>query len=376
MYRIILEKIKKILEKDNPPIILILGLRQTGKSTLAQTVSRDKPVVKFDFDLLSDINEFTRQNRHSLALFAKKYAQHILIIDEIQKSPEAVGIVKYLYDTYKLKILLTGSSEIKIRRGVGDSLAGRLWEFKLYPLTFEEINRQIGLSFNHRLEFNNFEQNQQLLLRSLVFGTLPQLENLSPEAYPDYLNNLVNGLLSKDMMEISGTKKSAQVFHLARLLAMQVGQIVNFNELAQLTEFSRISVVNYVEIFKQMGLVVAADPISFNKREAITKRTKIYFTDLGIRNSLIGDFSDWEGRQDKGPLLENAVFMGMKRRLEYGGQPYELGFFRSEYGSEIDIVKKVNKREESYEVKTGRKNNRKKKKVAGINFDIAQKYLY
>lgn len=376
MYRIILEKIKKTLEKKNPPIILILGLRQTGKSTLAQTVSQGKPVIKFNFDLLSDINEFTRQNRHSLALFAKKYAKHILIIDEIQKSPEAVGIVKYFYDAYKLKILLTGSSEIKIRRGIGDSLAGRLWEFKLYPLTLEEINRQISLSFNPRLEFNNFEKNQQLLLRSLVFGTLPQLENLSPEAYPDYLNNLINGLLSKDLMEISGTKKPAQVFHLARLLAMQIGQIVNFNELAQSTELSRISIVNYVEIFKQMGLVVSADPISFNKREAITKRTKIYFTDLGIRNSLIGNFSDWEGRQDKGPLLENAVFIGMKRRLEYNGQSYELGFFRSEYGSEIDIVKKAGKKEESYEIKVGRKNNRKRKKVQEINLEIAQKYLY
>ena len=376
MYRKVLHAVNTLLNRDNPPIVMILGLRQVGKTTLARTACGDRPSVFFNFDLISDIAEFTGRDRHSLALFSRRYSDHIIVVDEVQKSPEATGIIKHLHDTYGLPFLLTGSSEVRIRKGIGDSLAGRLREIRLYPLSLEEIDVQRQLPFDARKEFNNYEYNQQTLLRYLVYGSLPHLENIPEEEYADYLRGLMNGLLSRDILEISAIRKPAQVYHLARLLAMQIGQIVNFNELAENTHLSRISVVNFIEIFEQMGLVVRAAPISTNKRESITKRTKIYFTDTGIRNSLINDFSPFESRPDRGQLLENAVFMGLKRSLEYSDNPYELGFFRSEYGSEIDIVKKVPENEELFEVKIGKRKSRKGLDATYITLDTAQKYLY
>lgn len=375
MYRKVLENTQKILSREKPPIVLVIGLRQVGKSTLAQTLCQGKPTVRFNFDLLSDISEFTSQNRNTLDRFAKKYSGHIIIVDEVQKSQEAIGIIKHLYDTYGLKFVLTGSSEIKIRRGIGDSLAGRVREIKLYPLSFEEINIQKDLGFTPGEEFVNYEQNQNLLLKYLVYGSLPQLLNIPETDYGNYLDDLTNSLLSKDVMEIAGTRKPAQIFQLAKLLAVQIGQIVNYNELASETNISRISVVNYIEIFEQMGLIIRANPISTNKYESITKRTKIYFTDLGIRNSLVNNFNEFNRRTDKGQLLENAVYTGVKRSLDYHGFKYELGFFRSQYGSEIDIVRKSDDKEELFEIKVGRK-LRIRKNVTYIDFDSAQKYLY
>lgn len=376
MYRQLLKRIKEKVLQPNHPILLIYGHRQVGKTTLAKSVCEGKELVSFNFDLLSDINEFTKQDRHSLSLFAKKYKNYVVFVDEVQKSPEAVGIIKYLYDNFRLSFLLTGSSEIKIRRGIGDSLAGRVEEFRLYPLSLSEIDIQNGLNFDKKEEFSNYEFNQSFLYKYLVYGSLPQLLNIGENQYGEYLKDFSNNLLSKDVLEIGGSKKPVQVFHLAKLLALQIGSIVNYNELAQNTGLSRVTVLNYIDIFEQMGLVVKADPISTNAREAITKRAKIYFTDLGIRNSLIDDFSSYIVRNDKGQILENAVFMGIKRSLDYSGSFYKLGFFRSEYGAEIDIVKKTEGKEELFEVGVGKKVKRKKKNVSFINLDNCQKYLY
>jgi uncharacterized protein len=355
---------------------MILGLRQVGKTTLARTLCKDRASVFFNLDLISDIAEFTSRDRHSLDLFARRYKGHVIVIDEVQKSPEAIGIVKHLHDTYALSFVLTGSSQTRIRKSIGDSLAGRLREIRLYPLSLEEIDIQRDLPFEPDSEFNNYETNQIMLLQNLVYGSLPQLQNIAEKDYGDYLSGLTNGLLSKDILELSAVRKPAQVYHLARLLAMQIGQIVNFNELAENTSLSRISVVNFIEIFEQMGIVHRAEPLSTNKRESITKRTKIYFTDLGIRNSLIGDFSPFERRQDRGPLLENAVYMGMKRSLDYSRKDYEMGFFRSSYGSEIDIVRRVAGKEELFEIKAGRRGQRNKPEITYITLDTAQRYLY
>ncbi|MDQ7826414.1 MAG: ATP-binding protein [Candidatus Eremiobacteraeota bacterium] len=376
MYRQVLHEIGTLLDRRNPPIILILGLRQVGKSTLAKAACINRPSVFFNFDLISDIAEFTGRDRHNLALFASRYKDHVIVVDEIQKSPDATGIVKHLHDTYNLPFLLTGSSELKIRAGVGDSLAGRLREIRLYPLSLKEIDTQQNMAFDSGSEFTHYEFNQQMLLRTLVYGSLPQLQNIPEADYAGYLRGLVNALLSRDILELSAVRKPAQVYHLARLLALQIGQLVNFNELAENTGLSRASVVNFIEIFEQMGLVTRAHPLSTNRRESITKRTKVYFTDPGMRNCLINDFSPIDQRADKGQLLENAVYMGISRSLDYAGEPYELGFFRSDYGAEIDIVKKVAGKEELFEVKAGKRVTRKRSDVTYITIDDAQRYLY
>src|SRR3989344_3323014 len=377
MHRQILGRVEKLLGQEKPPVILILGMRQVGKSTLAESLRGSAgKYVRFNFDLVGDRQEFVHQDRHSLAVFAQKYQNRLIIVDEVQKMPEATSVVKHLYDTHGMKFVLTGSSEVKIRRGLGDSLAGRVHEEKLYPLSLSEMNIQAGLNFDSRTEFNNYEENQQNLLRYLVYGSLPQLLNITVDQYRVYLEDLVNTLVSKDVLEISRTRKTTQVYLLARLMAMQIGQLVNINELAVNTELSRESVYRYIDVFEQMGLVIRAKPMSTNEREAISKATKIYFSDLGVRNALVGDFSDWGQRLDRGQLLENAVFVGIKRANEYAGRRADLGFFRSAYGSEIDIVEKSDGKQRLFEVKAGEKKNMRKKGVEVITPAGAQKYLY
>lgn len=374
MFRQLLEPLQKLFTQKKSPIILIIGMRQVGKSTLALNLVKNYKYVYFNFDLIADRLEFVNQNRHDLALFAEKYKDNIIVIDEVQKSPESTSIIKYLYDNFSIKFVLTGSSEIKLRKGLGDSLVGRIHEVRLYPLSLKEINIQQQSIWDSENEYINYDSNQLNLLKALSFGTLPNLLNIQIDEYETYLNDYTNTILSKDVLEIAGTRKSIQVFTLAKLLALQIGQLVNFNELALNTELSRESIYRYIDIFEQMGIIVRAKPISTNEREAISKANKIYFTDLGIRNSLVGNFNAFNQRLDKGQLLENAVFVGMKRNDDYNNIKSSLGFFRSINGSEIDIVRKVGDSEDLYEVKVRNKN--KMKKVKLITLDTAQKYLY
>jgi len=377
MYRELQSCLKLLLNQPKSPIILILGMRQSGKTTLAKNLVENRKHIIFNFDLSSDRLEFVNQTRYDLSLFHKKYNDSIIIIDEVQKEPEATSIIKHLYDNFNMKFILTGSSEVRIRKGMGDSLAGRIHEVKLYPLSLKEIAIQSKLKWEENLEFSNYDQNQENLFKTLLYGSLPNLLNIKLDKYEEYLNDYTNVVFSKDVLEVAGTRKGTQVYLLAKLLALQIGQLVNFNELAVNTEMSRESVYRYIDIFEQMGLIVKAKPISTNKRESISKATKIYFVDLGVRNSLIGNFENFSNRVDKGQLLENAVFIGIKRKLDYQGNNSLLGFFRSEYGSEIDIVLKKGKSEKLYEIKTGKQKIMKRKSgVQLITLDTAQKFLY
>lgn len=372
MYRELKKPIDRILDSKSSQIILILGLRQTGKTTLAKAVCSERKYQMFNFDLASDQQEFAEASRHSLANFAKRYKNQVIFVDEVQKLPEATGIIKYLYDNYKIKFILTGSSELKIRKNFGDSLTGRIKHFKLYPLSLKEILVQEGQI--KETEMPTFDQSQIKLQSYLIFGSLPNLENILSEDHIAYLKDFVDSLLSKDVLEISDIRKSTKIYALSRFLAMQIGQLVNVNELANLLELSRPSLYKYLDILEQLNIIERAYPVSTKKRKSISEKFKVYFTDLGVRNLLVNNFESFQTRLDRGALLENAVYLGIKRNFDYSSKLYKMGFFRSKSGSEIDIVVQ-NEKESLYEVKVSKKYMNKKGEVRYITQSNAWEYL-
>lgn len=373
MFRDIIKDLSRSILSGPLPITLLLGLRQSGKTTLAKTVSAGIPAQSFNFDLVSDRKEFSGQSRHSLAVFAKRYADHLIVIDEVQKFPESIEVIKHLSDHEQMRFLLTGSSEIKITKGVGDSLAGRVKTFHLYPLSITEIMTQRKKSI--RKVSVPYDEAQQIMREILISGSLPRLQTMPFADHASYLRDYTDALLSKDILEIVDVKKSTKVYALARFLALQIGQLVNVNELALMTELSRATVYHYLDILEQMSIIWRARPIAANARKAIATKCKIYFTDLGVRNALVNDFSAFESRLDRGHLLENAVALGLKRQYEYASVPAEIGFFRSEGGSEIDLVVKENNEEKLYEVKSSPRARSRMRNVQTITVENAYEFL-
>jgi predicted AAA+ superfamily ATPase len=372
MYRDIKQQIEKYVQSKKGLVVLILGLRQTGKTTLVRTICEGKKCQIFNFDLVSDRAEFSDVSRHTLAGFFERYQGKIIVIDEVQKMPEATDVIKHLYDNYKMKFILTGSSELKIKKNFGDSLAGRVKTWRLYPLSLKEILVQEGKISEK--EFPDYESSQVKAEKYLIYGSLPAIQNLPAEEHTVFLNDFTEALLSKDILEISEIKKSTKIYALARLLAMQVGQLVNVNELATLAEISRPSIYNYLDILEQMNIIKRAYPISTNERRAISEKFKVYFTDLGIRNLLVGNFDGFNTRLDRGAILENAAYMGIQRKMDYEEKQHKMGFFRSKSGSEIDIVVKAGG-EYLYEIKSAKKFAKKKGKVEYITRENIWKYL-
>ena len=369
MYREITKKIQNILGQKKSPIVLLLGLRQTGKTTLAKNISKKQKIQLFNFDLQSNQQEFLNPDRHSLELFSQRYKGYIIVIDEFQKLPEASNVIKHLYDNFGIKFILTGSSELKIRKNAGDSLAGRITTFNLYPLSLKEILVQDKIVPESGAA--PYDKAQTILKRILVHGSLPSLQNISNDNWENYLTEFTETLLSKDVLEMSGIRKSTKIYTLAKLLAMQIGQLVNVNELATLLELPRTTIYNYLDILEQMSLIKRSHPISTNERRAIASKFKVYFTDLGIRNYLVGNFSSVGSRLDTRQLLENYSFISIKRSLDYAQKNYNLGFFRSESGSEIDIVLKTKEGEKLYEVKTNPKRAKKDTGIIYITMETA-----
>jgi len=285
-----------------------------------------------------------------------RYRDFVLLVDEVQKSPEAIPIIKHLYDQYRLKFVLTGSSELKIKKGVSDTLAGRLKIFRLYPLSLKEINAQSEASSPKSPV--PYDKAQTLLQKVLVYGSLPAVSNLPPENWAGYLKDFTETLLSKDVLEVATIRNPAKIVHLAKLLAQQVGQLVNVNELSVLTELSRSTIYEYLDILEQLSIIKRSYPLSTNERRAISNKCKVYFTDLGMRNYLVGNFNPLNSRLDGGSLLENFAFLDLARILDYSEQSYSLGFFRAENGSELDIVLRHSGREQLLEVK--KTNHRKR----------------
>lgn len=373
MYRILSEEIKKRITGKKSPIIVILGLRRTGKTTLTKTVLKGQKHVFFSFDLLSDRSYFSTLDRFTLEEFNTNYHDHYVVIDEVQKYPESIGVIKYLYDHHNIKFILTGSSELKLKQYMEDTLAGRTTSYRLYPLTLKEILVQ-----NKKLKKDedvNDELGNSLLERYLVYGSLPDLFNIKREFREKYLYDFVSDLLSKDALIAGNIRNSLKIYKLASFLALQLGSLVNIDELSTKLEISRNTVYSYLDVLEQINMIIRAYPLSTKQRKAIASKFKVYFVDNGMRNALIEDFRPINKRSDLGVLLENAIYLGIKRDLDYKDHRKEIGFFRSESGTEIDIVLKDKEKEELYEVKTNEKYDSKKGNVQYITYKQAWKYL-
>ncbi len=152
------------------------------------------------------------------------------------------------------------------------------------------------------------------------------------------LKEIVDSYLFKDLLMIEGIKKPRLIVELTKYLAHHLGSMVNPNEIAATLGVSRNTVLSYIDLLERFFIVFRVYPYGKNLRNVMRKKFKIYFYDPGIRNAVIGNFIPLDQREDRGFLLENAVALGLKRRIDYERKPYELFYWRNYEGREVDIV--------------------------------------
>ena len=292
-----------------------------------------------------------------------------IIIDEIHLLDNPGRAVKIIYDQLEnIRIIITGSSSFHIKNKTGESLAGRKIDYNIYPLTFSEYLNQKGiiseLNFNileKVIDNQKYKSHDQLykfdlknvLDNVLIYGQYPHLvKNPNDEKY---LLNFVDSLIFKDILELNLIEDKKLAKDLLKSLAWQIGNLINYSELAVSLKADQRTIKRYVEIFEQSFILFRLYPYSKNKRDEISKAAKIFFYDTGLRNALIGDFSDLESRTDKGALFENFIVSELIKQDSYSEKNHKFYYWRTKQGSEIDVVLEKGKVLIGIEVKYRRK---------------------
>jgi hypothetical protein len=331
--------------REGTKVIILYGARQVGKTTLIQQILAHQSgrtlVINADEARFSDV--LSSRDLRRLRGLVDGY--EILFLDEAQRVPE-IGInLKLLADNVpSLRIIATGSSSLDLASKVREPLTGRAWAHTLYPIAYCELASQ----------HNAFELDDMLPER-LIYGSYPEIFSLrGDERRRDYLRDLTASYLFKDILEIGGIRNSVKLRDLLKLLAFQIGSEVSLAELGSQLQMSKDTVASYLDLLEQSFVVFRLKGFNRNLRKEVSKQDKVYFWDIGVRNTLIDNLKPLPDRNDAGQLWENFLIAEHRKWLAYNGALASVYFWRTYTGAELDMVEERDGKLQGFEYKWGK----------------------
>ena len=326
--------------------IVIYGARQVGKTTLVNDVVQHSGLktLTVNADQSKYLDIFSGRDLNKISNLVAGY--ELLFIDEAQRIPE-IGInLKIILDNLKpLKVIVTGSSSLDLASKVSEPLTGRIWTYKLYPISFFELKKLK----------NVFELDDNLEER-LLYGSYPDIFSINGHINKiEYLQILSDSYLYKDLLELGGLKNSAKIRDLLKLLAFQIGNEVSLTELGSSLGMGKDTVSRYIDYLEKTFIIFRLKGFSRNLRKEVTKMDKIYFHDLGVRNILIDNLKPLKDRSDVGQLWENLLISERMKYLSYTQNYGSMYFWRVYTGAELDLVEEKDGMLNGYELKFGKK---------------------
>ncbi|HSW88378.1 MAG TPA: AAA family ATPase [Candidatus Saccharimonadales bacterium] len=334
MYKRAIEPyIEEYLRKSENKILFIWGPRRSGKTTLLEKISKEQNIPIFNFDSLTDRERFIPRKE----ILAQLVAEHkIILIDEVQNYPESTVSLKLLHDEFHVKIIATGSSELRQKSKDFDTLADRFVEQYCLPLSISEIaNNTRILAY----EKNSLEEEIQTKLQ--IFGAYPEIyasHTLSEDEKIEKLQKILDTYILKDVINIYDLKNEKLAKDILTKIALQLGSEVSIREIATDLGANKTTVSNYIEIFIKNYILIPLPSFKTNARKAVSEHRKLYFYDLGIRNILVKDFRDLSLRPDKGGLFENFIIIEIEKQRKINTIHETMYFYREYGGKEIDVV--------------------------------------
>ena len=338
----IVRELSELIEKRlfTGKALIILGARQVGKTTLLRQIvsARKEQVLWLNGDEQDVQLLFQNASTDRFKSFFGK--ARLVVIDEAQRIPNIGLRLKLITDGIpEIQLLVSGSSSFDISNALNEPLTGRKWEFKLFPLSFQEMVRA-----------SDFLQESRLLPHRLVFGYYPDVVN-HPGDEVEVLSQLVESFLYKDILMLDQLKKSEAVVKLLRALAFQIGSQVSYNELGQLCGLSSKTVEKYIDVLEKAFVIFKIGSFSRNLRNELKKSHKIYFYDVGVRNALISQFALIENRSDQGPLWENFIIAERMKFIHYQRRKVNCWFWRTTDQAEVDWIEEENGELRAFEFK-------------------------
>ena len=323
-------------------IIVLYGARQTGKTTLASEILKyvQGKVLRINADENKYLDVLSSRDFDKINLLISGY--DMLFIDEAQRISD-IGInLKIIHDNRPdLKILVTGSSSFDLANKLNEPLTGRTLTYRLFPFSLSELKAEMSV----------FEM-QENLEKFMVYGLYPGIYTVDNASLKEKkLTELSTAYIYKDIFELSSVRNTSKVRDLLRMLAFQIGSEVSIPELGRALALSQETVNQYIDLLENAFIVFRMGAFSGNLRKEISKKSKVYFWDTGIRNSLINNFSGLNFRNDIGPLWENFVVAERMKFLSYSGLNTNSYFWRTYTGAEIDYMEERNGTFKGFEIK-------------------------
>lgn len=329
--RVITKELIKNLE--NEKIIALVGSRQVGKTSLLYLLIQHlfKKVKKTDilYFNLDDfaIREIFQNPGHFLQYLDIKKSKKYIFIDEIQRLPNPGLFLKTIFDLkLNIKIIVSGSSQLEMKAKLKEFLVGRIRQFEIPGLSFREV---LAL-------FPNIPK-KDILQNMLIFGGYPQaVKQARDEEKKLTLHDIYQTYLQKDISDFAKIENIDAFNKLLILLAAQIGGLLNVHSIAKTLKISEYQVNAYIDILEGTFVIKRIYPFFRNYKKEISKTPKIYFLDLGLRNTILGQWQDIALRSDRGVLFENFVFLEFYARDIHKMHRYH--FWRTTNQTEIDFI--------------------------------------
>lgn len=328
--------------------LLLIGPRQVGKTTLLKQIAAEKNEDAIWLD--ADLPEIRQQleNPTLATIKATIGTYKLVIIDEIQRLPNAGLLLKIMVDNFEeVQFIATGSSSLEISETIFEPLTGRHILFNLYPFGISELYpKKSPFEIEQTLEFH------------LVYGMYPEITQKQDIA-ETLLQNLAEQYLYKDVLIWKDIRKPDLLDKLLKLLAYQVGSEVNNHELANALKVQSETVESYIDLLEKSFVIYRLKSYSTNERKEVSKMSKVYFWDNGIRNAVIGNYNQLANRNDHGQLWENFITAERLKHLRYTNSKVKSYFWRNYNQSEVDYVELENEQLTAYEMKWNTTKNHK-----------------
>lgn len=320
--------------------IILIGARQVGKSTLFNQIikERKEAVLTLNCDEPEVKEMLTNINTPELKMLIG--SNTIVVIDEAQRVPEIGLTLKRITDNFvNVQLLVTGSSSFELQSNLNEPLTGRKYEYHLYPISTAELYDTQGLLAV-----------KQMFESRLIYGSYPDIINHADEA-KELLMNITNSYLYKDLLAINEIRRPVLLEKLLIALALQTGNEVSYNEVAQTIGTDNKTVEKYIDLLEKCYVIFRLNAFNRNLRTELKKGKKIYFYDNGIRNAVIQNFAPLSLRQDTGALWGNFFISERIKANHYKGNYAKSFFWRTTQQQEIDYIEEADGKFTAFEMK-------------------------
>jgi len=345
MYR--REIYSQIKEKMKPNKVLVLyGARRVGKTFLINQFVEE--YGKENIKLVTGEDRWIRDELSSQSVVnLKKFVggNEILIIDEAQKVPNIGLNLKLIVDHLpNIKVLASGSASFDLAKKLGEPLLGRKILLTLFPLSAKEF-----------IENDSVETYKANLEDILIYGGYPELQGLrTKEEKITYLNEVINSLVLNDILDLEEVKNTEKLLDILTMLSFQIGSEISLTEIGSKIGLHKDTVAKYLNLLEKVFIIKKVRGFSRNLRNEMTKNSKYYFYDNGIRNAVINNFNAFKYRNDVGQLWENYIIGERIKKQKYSNEVTNNYFWRTYSKKEIDWIEEKDGFLKAFEIKYGK----------------------